>query len=128
MKRLVFAAILLGGTLAACDQAAEESDEPETITAADIPPSETSTAGTYQVTLADGTKGTSTLAEDGRYVDRFGGQTEEGNWAEVDGKTCFDPDEGGAITRCYVLGETAADGTFVATPDTGDPVTVKKVS
>ncbi|KRA83483.1 hypothetical protein ASD76_05405 [Altererythrobacter sp. Root672] len=113
--------------MTACDKAADESNEPEAITA-DIPPSETSTVGTYQVTLADGTKGTSTLTEDGRYVDRFSGQTEEGNWAEVDGKTCFDPDEGDTATRCYVLGETAADGTFVATPDEGDPVTVRKLS
>ncbi|MBO9517351.1 MAG: hypothetical protein J7493_04730 [Porphyrobacter sp.] len=126
MKSLVLAA-LLAGTLAGCDQAAEESDEPEAL-AAEVPPSETSTIGTYQVTLADGTRGTSALTEDGRYVDRFGGQTEEGNWSEVDGKTCFDPDQSGEVTRCYVLGEAAADGTFVATPDVGDPVKVKKVS
>lgn len=126
MKRLVLV-ILLAGMLAACDQAAEESDEPELVTA-EIPPSETSTIGTYQVTLADGTRGTSTLTEDGRYVDRFGEQTEEGEWSEVDGKTCFDPDGGEAETRCYVIGPAAADGTFVATSDKGDPVTVKKVS
>jgi hypothetical protein len=44
----------------------------------------------------------------------------------ADGKTCFDPD-GDEGPTCYTETAVGADGSFTATPDKGDPVTVKKI-
>jgi hypothetical protein len=130
MKKLVIVAAL-SAALAACGNPAEQSDEPapaETTTAAAAPES---SAGTYDVTLADGTKMVSTLNPDGTYQDTGadGAVAEKGTWADKDGKTCFDPEgeERGEI--CFTVGEAAEDGTMVATPDDGtDPVTIKKTA
>jgi hypothetical protein len=84
--------------------------------------------GTFEVTMKDGSKGQTTLSADGSYVDKNPDGTEtKGTWNVADGKTCFDP-EGDEGPTCYAETETAADGTFTATPDKGDPVTVKRVS
>lgn len=83
--------------------------------------------GTYRVTLPDGITGTSMLMEDGTYLDTFDERSESGTWSEVDGKTCFDPDGDDAPTRCYAIGDPAADGSFTATPDEGEPVRVRKL-
>jgi hypothetical protein len=131
MKKLVIVAAL-SAALAACGNPAEQSDEPapaETTTAAAVAPE--SSAGTYDVTLADGSKMTSTLNPDGTYQDTGadGAVAEKGTWEDKDGKTCFDPegDERGVI--CFTVGEPAEDGTMVATPDDGtDPVTIKKTA
>ena len=65
MKRLIVAAAL-AGALAGCGNPAEESDEPEAATAAATPAATpTSSAGTYEVTLADGSTFTATLKPDG---------------------------------------------------------------
>ena len=86
-----------------------------------------SSPGTYEVTMKDGSKGQSTLNADGTYVDKNSDGTEsKGTWNVVGGKTCFDP-EGDAGPTCYTETATAPDGTFTATPDKGDPVTVKKI-
>ena len=85
--------------------------------------------GTYSVTEMDGTKMTSVLAADHTYSNTVHGQkTEAGTWAIVGGKTCFTPSEGeGAVARCYVDGPVGEDHTFTATPDRGDPITVKRI-
>jgi major membrane immunogen (membrane-anchored lipoprotein) len=114
--------------LTACNSA-EESDAPaveETLIAADES-AEATAPGTYQVILADGSTGTSMLMEDGTYMDSFGDEAENGTWSEVEGKVCFDPDGDQAPTRCYAIGETAADGSFTATPDRGEPIRVRKL-
>jgi hypothetical protein len=83
--------------------------------------------GTYEVTMKDGSKGQSTLNADGTYVDKNSDGTEsKGTWNVAGGKTCFDP-EGDDGPTCYTETSAAADGTFTATPDKGDPVTVKKI-
>ena len=132
MKRLILVAVL-SGALAACGDAAEEADdtaaveEPaaeETAAASDMP-------GTYEVTMADGTKFTAVLNADGTYTDTAedGSPMEHGTWAQVDGQDCFTPaaDSEGEPT-CYTSSEPAEDGTFTVTPDDGEPMTVRKVA
>ncbi|HEU4650313.1 MAG TPA: hypothetical protein VFS49_02760 [Croceibacterium sp.] len=132
MKNLILVAAL-SVTLVACDQAAEESDEPgaAATTEAAATATPTSSAGTYEVTLKDGTKFTSVLNPDGTYQDTGadGAVTEKGTWEDKDGKTCFDSEGGDAQIICFTVGETAADGSRVATPDDGtDPLTIKKTA
>jgi hypothetical protein len=88
-----------------------------------------STPGTFEVTSKDGKKSQSVLNGDGTYtdLDSAGKETTKGTWNVTNGKTCFDPD-GDEGPTCFTETETSADGTFTATPDKGDPVTVKKVS
>jgi len=135
MKRLIVIAAL-GLGLAACNNASEDTD---TTTEEAAAPAETaapamvtangSAPGTYDVTAKDGTKTQSMLNADGTYMDMdaSGNQTAAGKWSVVDGKTCFDPDGDEAAT-CYTESAPGADGTFTATPDQGDPVTVKKAA
>jgi hypothetical protein len=108
-------------TIAEADANAADSNAAGLLTANGSPP------GTYEVTMKDGSKGQTTLSADGTYVDKNSNGTEsKGTWNVAGGKTCFDP-EGDEGAMCYTESETAADGTFTATPDKGDPVTVKKV-
>ena len=126
MKRF---AVLIGvAALAACNQeapVAEETAEPAAeapVTVANGTP-----VGTFTVTNADGSTTTATINADGTYADSDadGKVTEEGNWAVTDGKTCFTPTTEGATAMCYTESAPAEDGSFTATPDEGDPVTVK---
>ena len=137
MKRLVLVG-LLAGALAACNNAAEEADtaeaEADTAAAEAAPTAEMVTAngsapGTYEVTAADGTKTQSLLNADGTYTDTDadGTVTATGTWSVVDGKTCFD-EEGDEPAVCYTETAPGADGTFTATPDEGEAVTVKRLS
>lgn len=135
MNRLILIAAL-GLGLAACNNASEDTDTTSEEAAA---PAETATPvmvtangsdpGTYEVTAADGTKSTSTLNADGTYQDTAadGTVSATGKWSVVDGKTCFDPD-GDETATCYTETAPGADGTFTATPDEGEPVTVKKAA
>lgn len=128
MKRLIVFAGL--ASLAACNQAepapeptAEATEEavPEVFTANGSAP------GAYEATASDGTVTTSTLNADGSYTDTDaeGNVIAEGTWSVSNGKTCFAPTTEGAEAMCYAEGPAGADGSFTATPDSGDPVTVK---
>ena len=87
-----------------------------------------STPGTYEVTTKDGAKSKAVLNADGTYVDMDpDGKETKGTWNVTGGKTCFDP-EGAEGPMCYTESAVAADGSFTATPDKGEAVTVKKVS
>jgi hypothetical protein len=87
-----------------------------------------STPGTYEVTTKDGKKGHTVLNADGTYVDTDpSGKETKGAWNVTGGKTCFDP-EGAEGPACYTEGAVGADGSFTATSDKGEKVTVKKVS
>ena len=125
--------------LAACGQKQEpaatedantaiaEADANATVSNSAMLTANGSAPGTYEVTMKDGSKGQSTLNADGTYVDKNSDGTEsKGTWNVAGGKTCFDPD-GDAGPTCYTETATAPDGTFTATPDKGDPVTVKKI-
>src|SRR5688572_25259856 len=128
MKTLILLAAL-GISLAACDNAAEESDDPIAESTA-IPADETAAAtmaGTYEFEV-DGQPTTAVLREDGTYTDSQDGQVlESGTWSDRGGKTCFDPSGDETPESCYTVGETGPDGTFVATPDQGEPLTIRKV-
>jgi len=138
MKKLLLVAGF--AALAACGQKQEPvatEDANATIAEADANAAASNVAamttangsapGTYEVTMKDGTKAQSILNADGTYVDKNSNGTEsKGTWNVAGGKTCFDP-EGDEGPTCYSETSTAADGTFTATPDKGDPVTVKKV-
>jgi hypothetical protein len=120
----------LAGALAACGDAAEESDDTTAVEepAATQAAVEESSAGTYEFDM-DGTPTVAVLKPDGTYTDTQDGEViESGTWEDRDdGKTCFDPEGDEAPSVCYTIGETAADGTFVATPDDGsDPLTIRK--
>jgi hypothetical protein len=126
-KMMICAAVL---ALGACQQAEAPATEEAAATEA-APPAASAAQlapGTYEVTMADGMKITTEVKADGTYEDRdaAGKVTEKGTWAVTDGKSCFDP-EGEDAVVCHVDGPVGADGSFTATPDKGDPVTVKKV-
>ena len=127
MRNLLVVAAL-GLTLAACDNAAEESDDPAPA-ATETVASEETMAGTYEFEV-EGTVTTAVLLPDGSYTDSQNGAVlESGMWAEqADDSVCFDPAGDDTETTCFQVGETGPDGTFVATPDDGsDPLTIRKV-
>jgi hypothetical protein len=82
------------------------------------------------VTEADGTKVTTVLARDHTYTRTVHGhRTEAGVWAIVAGRTCFTPRESaGSVARCYTESAVGKDGAYVATPDKGLPITVKRIA
>ena len=129
MKR--FAVIGCIALLAACgaktDTAAEPaaSDSAMAADTASVAAVETPTAGTYDVTNPDGSKGTTTLNADGTYVDHdaAGKEMAKGKYAMKDGKTCFMPD--GGKEDCYTESTRAADGSFTATDAKGAVTKVK---
>lgn len=129
MKRLVIVTAL-AGALAGCGNPAEESDEPVAAETTAMPTEAAadSSAGTYEVTLPDGSKMTSVLSPDGTYqdMDAAGAVAQSGTWVERDGQTCFTPADGEPET-CYTVSEQQADGTMTATPaDGSEPLTIRK--
>lgn len=126
MKRLIAIAGL--AALVACNQTeAEPEAQPTVEEAAAMTTGNGSAPGTYEAVAADGTVTLATLNADGSYSDVIDGEVVEfGTWAVVDGKTCFTPaaDSEGTAT-CYTESDVAADGSFTATPDEGDPLTVR---
>lgn len=129
MRRLVLALVPLT-VLAACSSEPAEEPATEETAAAEAPAmtaANGSPAGAYEATAADGSVTTTTLNADGTYtdVDADGKTVAEGTWAVTDGKTCFTPTTEGVEPMCYTETAPAADGSFTATPDEGDPVTVR---
>lgn len=126
MKKLVLLAAV--AALSACSQKAEESKETAAAPAEAAAPAaaaDSGTApGTYDVKMADGTMATSTINADGTYVDTDAkGKAVKGQFAQHDGKDCFDPD-GDEPGMCWSTSKPAADGSFTATADDGTVVTV----
>lgn len=128
MKRLLMVSLV--GTMAACqpepaaEPVAEEATEAAPVTVANGTP-----VGTFEATAADGSVGTTVINADGTYTDTDsdGNLVAEGTWAVVDGKTCFTPTTEGQKSMCFTETAPAEDGSFTATPDEGDPVTVRPV-
>jgi len=124
MRKFFLIAVPLA--LAACAEdapVAEEVVEAETaamVTANGMP------SGSALVSNADGPQGRSDLNDDGTYqdYDNEGELVAEGTWAVVDGKTCFTPTTEGAEGQCWTESEPAEDGSFTATADDGEEVTV----
>ncbi|AKH41693.1 hypothetical protein FHS61_002183 [Altererythrobacter atlanticus] len=123
MKKIT---VLCGlAVLAACSSP-ESNDADAEGDASAAPSAVSAMAGSYEIVTDDGTI-SSFLAEDGSYIESMDGDiVSMGSWREEGGKTCFDPttDE---PPMCYTIGDIGDDGTFTATPDEGDPITVKKV-
>ena len=123
MKRLAIIAPL--ALLAACE-AREEAPAPEAaatdtmpVDAAATPAAGGGTPGTYDVTLADGTKRVATLNADGTYQRTEGEKVvDKGTWVARGNQTCFDP-EGDAPETCNTRGPAAADGSFESTNPEG---------
>jgi len=129
MKKLILVAAL-GVAIAGCDNAAEEADD--TAVVEEVEEVAESSAGTWNVTAADGTAFTAVLNADGTYqdLDAAGTVTESGTWEDrPDGSTCFDSEGGDDTVVCFTTGEAAEDGSMVATPDDGTgPLTIKRAS
>lgn len=128
-KSAVLAAAATLALLTACGQAPKEEPAAEETAAAEpaaaVTTANGSAVGTYTVTGPDGTKGTSVLNADGTYSDTAAdGTVTEGTWAVVEGKTCFTTKEEGAKPECWTEAAPGADGSFTATSDAGDTVTV----
>lgn len=126
MKKIVLLAAL--SMLAACSQKTEgkkETPAEPVAETAPAPAADSGTApGTYDVKMADGTMGTTTINADGTYVDTDAkGKQVKGLFAAHDGKDCFDP-EGDEMGMCWAVSKPAADGSFTATADDGTVVTV----
>jgi hypothetical protein len=115
--------------LAACSSEPAEETAPEETAAVEAPAltaANGSPVGAYEATAADGTVTTTTLNADGTYtdVDAEGNTVAAGTWAVTEGKTCFSPTTEGGTPMCYTESAPAADGSFTATPDEGESVTV----
>ncbi len=130
MRALIIAAAAVA--LAGCSQAEPAAEATSEAAPAEMPATTSTVAngsptGAYEVTYADGQVMTANINADGTYsdVDAEGKVAEEGTWAVTDGKTCFTPTTEGAEGMCFTETPPAADGSFTATPDEGDPVTVK---
>ena len=109
-------------TAAAPADVAEATPAPDTVTPAAM-------AGTYEVTLPDGTVTMQTLSADGTYIDRMDGEvTERGTWRQQGDQLCYDPEGEAATEQCYAGGEPGPDGAFEIRDDAGDVnATVRKV-
>lgn len=83
-------------------------------------------AGTYEVTMADGSKMTETINADGTYTDVMDGKETRGTWRMDGEKACFDP-EGDKPEVCHTTTAPGADGSFTATTPDGTTMTVRKV-
>ena len=123
MRKLAILGLAIG--LAACssEQPAPEADVAPFTTANGSP------AGTYEYSAADGTASIMTINADGTYsqVTPDGTQGGTGTVAVVDGKTCFKVHLPGAQPLCYSEGERAEDGSFTATSDGGEALTVNPI-
>lgn len=130
---LVSAPLALPIALAACSQGPAETEEaaPEVVEEVAMTTANGSAAGTFTVTTADGEAGgNSMLNADGTYQDMNADGTiaSEGTWEVVDGKTCFTASEEGSEAVCWSEGEPGEDGSFTATNDAGESVTVTPVA
>ena len=113
-----FAIIAATVALAACGQDATEAPEAETAEMATTAPE--ATAGTFQVTDADGAVLELVVNDDLTYT--YG---DEAGTAVLDGnRACYYPETDGDETSCWTNNEPGPDGSFTSTSDAGDTVTV----
>ena len=119
MKKLVlFAAV---AALSACNQETDEAPAATDTPMAEATPmaADGVTPGTYDVKMADGTVGKTTINADGTYVDTDkDGKETKGKFARRDGKDCFDPD-GDEPEMCWTSGPADAAGVFTSTSADG---------
>jgi hypothetical protein len=122
MKKLVMIAAL--ASLAACSQQAEKAAEAEAAPTEAAEADSASPVGAYDVKMADGKMGKTTINADGTFVDTGpDGKEVKGKFAMKDGKECFDAD-GDETEICWTSAKPGADGSFTSTNDKGETVTV----
>ena len=112
------------GVLAACgSNEAEVSPETEMTTnqaGTTDTASANQMAGTYEMTMEDGTVVRQQVNADGTYVDTDlqGSELQRGTWRQEGSQLCYDPD-GAEPEECWTGGTPGADGTFEATSGDG---------
>ena len=130
MHRIILT-IAATGALAACgSNDAEETPTPaETTVATTDTASASQMAGTYEMTMEDGTVIRQQVNADGTYVDTDleGNELERGTWRQEGNQLCLD-DAGSGPEECWTGGTPGADGSFEATMPGGGSVTVRRVS
>ncbi|WAT16880.1 hypothetical protein OZN62_07960 [Aurantiacibacter sp. MUD11] len=120
MRNLVCALCIV---LAACSS---EETEP-VVETTDFVTANGTSAGIYEVSAEDGTTSIVTIYADGTYsqVTPDGTQAAAGELSVVDGKTCFRARVAGSQPLCYTETPPDADGAYTATPEGGEPLTVR---
>lgn len=125
-------AIAAVAALGACSKPAEETTAPATTpAAAEAAPAAVAIiqAGEYTFLDKDKKQGTLSIAADNTYsVTWPDGTAQKGVASEKDGKGCYDPEGDKDPTLCWKSDPPAADGTWTATSDDGQVVTVTRVS
>ncbi|MBD3728521.1 MAG: hypothetical protein IE933_02330 [Sphingomonadales bacterium] len=123
-KLLLFAAV---ASLAACSQSNEDAPPPPPDDTPAAPATAESIVGTYEETTPEGKVLVTDIKADGTYTESIEGKvTESGSWTQADGKDCFDPEGDDTPARCFTATPMAEDGTFTATNEKGESITVKK--
>ncbi|MHA6333065.1 hypothetical protein ACXYL9_05220 [Qipengyuania sp. CAU 1752] len=124
MRKLILMAAPLA--LMGCVEEAEVEEETVAAEPAAMTTANGTAPGTYTVSNEEGPAGNSILNADGTYQDLGpdGTIVAEGSWEVVDGKTCFTPTTEGVERMCWTESEPDENGTFTATSDAGETVTV----
>jgi hypothetical protein len=125
--------ILIAGlaALAACSKPAEApaaADSGAAVADASAAAGD-SPAGDYTFVDKDKKTGKLSVAADNSYVVTLpDGTVQKGTVSNKDGKACYDGEGDTPPTMCWANGEPAADGTWTATSDDGQVVTVTRVA
>ena len=129
--RMIFM-IAAVAALGACSKPAETPAEPEaSAAAAEAAPASAAVerAGDYTFLNKDKQQGKVTIMADNTYsVTLPDGTSQKGTVTETDGKACYDAEGDKVPTMCWKNDPPAADGTWTATSDDGQVVTVTRVS
>lgn len=135
MKKLILLASL--AALAACSKPEEAAAPPEAA-ASETMPVDAGTAsseamtdpnaiqpGNYDIVDKDKKSTSLMIAADNTYTFTDDKGPHKGTVAMKDGKACYDPDEDKVPTMCWTSAKPGADGSWTATSDDGQTVTVK---
>ena len=138
MKKLILLAAL--AALAACSKKEEAAAPPEAA-ASETMPMDAGTAsteamadpnafqpGTFNIVDKDKKSATLTTAADNTFTFTTEKGVQKGTVAVKDGKYCYDPEGDKDPSMCWTNGKPAADGTWTATSDDGQTVTVKRAA
>ncbi len=128
MKKLIV--LVATVALAACGGDSDEVDQADASRGGAVVTDTASAdqmAGTYEITMPDGSVTMQQVNADGSYVDTVDGQqTETGTWRQQGEQLCYDP-EGPETEQCHIGSEPGADGRFTVETEAGT-TTVRKVS